>query len=134
MFPMQFLPVTSLYVALLALLLCALSVRVLLIRRELKVLIGDGGHARLQRASRVQANFAEYVPMALLLLMLLELRGHSAVVLHAYGSVLLVARAAHAIGVSRVNESVGWRIVGMASTFSLLGLGALVLLAQGVAR
>jgi uncharacterized protein len=133
MLAMRFVPITSFYVALLALLLCALSVRVILIRRELKVSIGDGGHPRLHRAMRVQGNFAEYVPMALLLLLLLELRGNSAIVLHAYGAVLLVARAAHAFGVRRVNESMGWRIAGIASTLSLLAAGALTLLVQGVA-
>jgi uncharacterized protein len=129
---MRFVPVTSVYVALLALLLCGLSIRVLRLRRRLQLLIGDGGDSVLRRAMRVQANFAEYVPMALLLLLLLELGGSSAIVLHGFGIALLIARAAHAIGVSRVDERVGWRIAGMSLTFSLLGLGAVALLARGV--
>lgn len=129
---MRSVPITSLYVALLALLLCVLSIRVLRLRRRLRVLIGDGGNPGLHRAMRVQANFAEYVPMALLLLLLLEMGGGSPIALHGFGIALLLARTAHAVGVSRVDERFGWRIAGMSLTFSLLGLGAAVLLVRGV--
>jgi uncharacterized protein len=121
-------PITSLYAALLALLLCALSVRVLRLRRQLKVKVGDGGHASLQRAIRVHGNLAEYLPMALLLLLLLELRGTPASALHAFGGLLTAARFAHAVGVSRVDERLGWRIAGVSVTLSLLIAGALGLL------
>src|SRR3546814_3661445 len=65
--------VTPLYAALCGLLLMVLSVRVILLRRELKVGLGDGDQPVLRRAIRVQANGAEYVPLALILLLLLEI-------------------------------------------------------------
>jgi uncharacterized protein len=40
------------------------------LRKQFKVLIGDAGHERLLRASRAHGNFAEYVPIALILLLL----------------------------------------------------------------
>ena len=54
--------ITSFYSALLALLFCALSLRTLLLRRKLRVAVGDAGNLQLLRAMRVHANFAEYVP------------------------------------------------------------------------
>src|SRR3546814_3776476 len=64
--------VTPLYAALCGLLLMVLSVRVILLRRAMKVGLGDGDQPVLRRAIRVQANCAEYVPLALILLLLLE--------------------------------------------------------------
>ena len=81
---------TGLYAALLALLYAALALRVVRLRIALKQPLGDGGHARLQRAVRVHAHFAEYVPLALLLLLLLELARLPAALLHGYGLLLLV--------------------------------------------
>jgi uncharacterized protein len=91
---------TGLYAALLALLYAALALRVVRLRVVLKQPLGDGGHARLQRAVRVHGHFAEYVPLALLLLLLLEMAALPAALLHGYGLLLLVSRAAHAIGVA----------------------------------
>jgi uncharacterized protein len=125
---MQAAPITSLYAALLALLFVGLSARTVRLRQQLKVLIGDGGHAQLARAARVHANFAEYLPMALLLLLLLEQASAPALGLHLFGSTLLLARAAHAIGVSRVDENLRWRIAGVSTTLTLLLGGALLLL------
>jgi uncharacterized membrane protein YecN with MAPEG domain len=61
-----------LYAGLLALWLVVLSLRVIQARRAARVSLGDGGNRALQRAIRGQANFAEYVPIALLLLLILE--------------------------------------------------------------
>ncbi len=82
------LSVTPLYAALLGFLLVYLSIRVIRLRRRLKVAIGGGGEAVIERAARVQANFSEYVPMALILLLLAEIQGGSPLVLHAIGLAL----------------------------------------------
>ncbi len=69
------LSVAPLYAALLGFLLVYLSIRVIRLRRRLKVAIGAGGEAAIERAARVQANFSEYVPIALILLLLAEIQG-----------------------------------------------------------
>ena len=69
------LSVAPLYAALLGFLLVHLSIRVIRLRRRLKVAIGVGGEAAIERAARVQANFSEYVPIALILLLLAEIQG-----------------------------------------------------------
>lgn len=119
---------TGLYAALLALLYAALALRVVRLRIALKQPLGDGGHARLQRAVRVHAHFAEYVPLALLLLLLLELARLPAALLHGYGLLLLASRMAHAIGVGRAPEHLGWRLAAMLITCNLLAGGAVLLL------
>ncbi len=68
------------YAALLALLFMVLSVRVMRERGRARVAIGTGGNIALERRIRVHGNFAEYVPLALLLLAFMELRGSAGVV------------------------------------------------------
>lgn len=126
--------IVPVYAALLAILFVALSVRVIGARRAGRIAIGSGGDAGLERRMRVQANFAEYVPFALLLLALAELRGASGLVLHGLCIVLLLGRCAHAWGVSNPREDLRFRMVGMIATFSVILLSALLLLGGAVLR
>jgi uncharacterized membrane protein YecN with MAPEG domain len=77
---------------------------------------------------RVQANFAEYVPLALILLGLAESLHTSRWLLHGFGLALLVGRLVHAIGVSRPNEWLRFRVTGIALTFTVLIAAALACL------
>ena len=116
--------VTSFYASLLALLFVPLCLRVIRRRRQVRVGVGDGGDPVLLRMQRVQGNFAEYVPFALLLTGLAEAQGLALEFVHALGATLLVARVLHAWGVSREPENLRWRVAGMALTFSVLVAGA----------
>lgn len=121
--------ILPLYAALLALLFVVLSVRTLLLRKNLQIGIGDAGNKQMQRAMRVHANFAEYVPLALLLLFLLEEIAAPIWLLHALGSSLLLGRLLHAYGVSQQKEDLRFRVSGMALTFTtLLGSAAYLLI------
>lgn len=124
--------VTSFYASLLALMFIGLSVRVILLRIRHKVGIGDGGVEILRRAARVQGNFAEYVPFALLLMLMIELNDGPDGVVHGMGLALLVGRIFHAYGVSPVQEHLLFRQMGMMLTFTVLtgGAVALILLAM----
>lgn len=116
------------YASLLVLLFIFLSVRVVRVGRSLQVSIGDAGDKRLLRAMRVQANFAEYVPIALFLLLALELQVFYPLALHLLGAILLVGRLLHAYGVSQAREQLGFRIAGMACTFAVMLLAAAILI------
>jgi uncharacterized membrane protein YecN with MAPEG domain len=59
--------VTPVYAAILALIFIALSVRTLQLRRQLNIAVGDKNDLQMLRSMRVHANFAEYVPLSLLL-------------------------------------------------------------------
>ena len=64
---------TPVYAAVLALLFLLLSAYAIVLRRRHAVALGDGDVGALQAAIRSHANFAEYVPLALLLMFFLEL-------------------------------------------------------------
>lgn len=121
-------PVTSLYAALLALLFLALSVLVIRQRLRARMALGLGEAEGLLRASRAHGNFAEYVPLLLVLLLLLELGGASGPLLHGLGAAVLLGRVLHAAGISRSPEQLRLRQAGMLLTFTPLAVAALALI------
>ncbi len=95
--------------------------------------IGTGGIAELERSIRVHANFAEYVPFALLLLAMAELRGLPAPVLHLLCGCLVVGRLLHAWSVSQPREDTRIRVSGMVLTHTaLIGSALALLFSRGV--
>jgi uncharacterized membrane protein YecN with MAPEG domain len=116
------------YAAILALLYVGLSVRTLRLRRRLHIAIGDAGNQAMLRAMRVHSNFAEYVPLAVLLLAFVEGTGAHPIFVHVLALALLAGRAAHAFGVSQLKENYAYRVFGMATTLSTIGIAALYLL------
>lgn len=130
--------VTPLYAALCGILLIMLSLRVIRLRGRHQVSLGDGGHPDLQAAIRAQGNFAEYAPLALLLLFLLEASREAPFwALHLLGAALFLGRALHAWGVlssaPRSRPKPG-RPVGMVLTFSMLLIAAVWLLVVALGR
>jgi hypothetical protein len=127
------LPATSLYAALLAGLFVYLSIRVIGARRRYRVALGTP-HRMVERSARAHGNFAENVPMALILLGLNEGMGMPAAFVHALGTVLVAGRALHAWGISQEPEVFRFRVAGMALTFAVLGVAAAALLGLVLAR
>ena len=95
---MVFPTLTAIYAAVLALIYFALSLWVVAGRAQYRVMHGDGDRDPLQRRIRSHANFAEYVPIILLLVGLLEAGGGGRVMIQALLLVLVVARIMHPIG------------------------------------
>lgn len=93
--------ITGLYAGLCGLLLLALAVRIIRLRWKFRVGTGDGGERVLAKAIRVHGNATEYVPIALLLMLLAELGGATAGLLHGCGATLVAARVLHAAGRSK---------------------------------
>lgn len=119
------LPITLLFASVLALIFLALSVVVVRGRFLHRVSIGAGGKLPLERAMRIHANFAEYVPLALILLGLLEISGHRPGFLYALGTVLVVARILHIVGMSLPKAPNPFRMFGMLGTWGVLLVEAL---------
>ena len=117
-----------LYAALSALLLVWLSARVIQGRVVFKVDIGDGGNEEMQRRIRVQANFIEYVPLALILIYFVQQAGYSIWIVHALGITLIVARVLHAMGLGSSSGVSKGRFLGASATFLLLLAGAVLTL------
>jgi hypothetical protein len=120
--------VTPVYATLLGLLFIALSVRTIRLRRKHQVAVGDGNNSELRRAMRVHANFAEYVPLALLLILFVELDGTPKWWVHALAIALVCGRMAHAWGVSQTKENFRYRVSGMVLTFGVIATAGLTIL------
>ena len=127
-------PITGLYASLLTPLFLLLAIRVIRARRGARVAVGDGGNALLMRRMRVHANFAEYVPIALILMALAESLGTTPWLLHGLGVALVGGRLAHAYGMSQPQEKFGFRVTAMVVTFWMLGIAALACLWGALAR
>ncbi|MDJ0926412.1 MAG: MAPEG family protein [Gammaproteobacteria bacterium] len=112
--------ITGIYASLFALLLIALSARVIRLRRGFQVGIGTGGKEELARAIRVQGNFTEYVPLALILLGIAESLAAPTWLLHLAGVTLLVGRLIHAQGLSSAPGRTPGRFYGMVLTYTTM--------------
>ncbi|MDC0948075.1 MAPEG family protein [Gammaproteobacteria bacterium] len=117
---------TPLYAGLLTLLYLWLTRQAISRRRRVRVAVGDGDDMALRRRVRAHGNFCEYVPLALLLLLLLELQGLAVSWLHALGIALLLGRLLHAWGISQQREPLKLRVGGMVLTLAVLVVAALV--------
>ncbi|NDY95967.1 MAPEG family protein [Wenzhouxiangella limi] len=124
--------ITLFYAGLSGLILLALSYQVVSLRRRFQVGLGSGEQPELERVIRVHANFCEYAPLALILLLALEGSGAlPAAVLHLLGLALVVGRFLHAWGLSRTGGVSRGRFVGTLLTWMMLLAGSL--LAVGMA-
>jgi uncharacterized protein len=122
--------ITGLYAAIAALMIVFFAVRVTLRRRTLKVGIGNGGDAILAQRVRVHANAAEYLPIALLLLLILELNQTQPLLLHVFGCLLILGRLFHAYGLSTSAGVTPGRGIGIALTWGTMAVMALLLIWQ----
>lgn len=118
------LSISMLYAGLLTLLFFALSVNIIRLRWRDRVGLGTGDSQDLKVAVRIHGNFAEYVPLLLILMVLMELQGASTALLHGLGAALFVARVCHALGLT-LSVGPSWaRTVGVLGTFAVLLLQA----------
>lgn len=112
--------ITPIYVALLAILFLFLSFKTIKVRKRLQIGVGTGDNPELLRAMRVHANFSEYVPITLILILSVELlKGHF-ILMHCLGAALLIGRVLHAYGVSQSKENLKFRVSGMLLTFATM--------------
>jgi uncharacterized protein len=116
---------TLLFAGVCALFQCVLTVLVIARRAQSGVTLMDGGDDRLLRRIRAHGNFTETVPMALLLMALLEQGGLAAPWLWALGTSLLLGRALHAW--SLLTTGTLWsRSGGMVLTIAVLSIAGVM--------
>lgn len=121
-------PVTALYAGLHGLLAVVLANFVLYVRLR----PGKVAEWQPDAALRVQANFIENVPIALLLLLVLEMQGAPVEVLHAAGMSLFIFRLLHAYGLGRYEGANYPRLIGAQGTFVLISVLAIAAIASAV--
>jgi uncharacterized membrane protein YecN with MAPEG domain len=115
---------TIIYAGLLGLLLLVLSFNVMYnwVRVTGK---GQATDRDMRRAERVLSSFVEYVPIGLILLTLIELRGAPPFIIHALGTTLVVARLLHAYGSNPIKGSGFMRFLGSQLTFLMVAIASL---------
>ena len=125
--------VSMITAGLLGILLLFLSGHVIAGRVKFKIDIGDGGNEQMRQRVRAQANFTEYVPLALLLIILVEVGKIGPGWLPAALAVtLVVARLWHAQGLlSSPGRSTG-RFMGTNLTALVILVGAVAALGRGL--
>lgn len=117
--------ITGIYAAILGLIFVFLSIRVVKTRRRHRIALGYGEATELVRNARVHGNFAEYVPLSLLLIYFLEISLAPSGLVHGLGIVLIISRCVHAYGVSQVDEDHRFRVTGMSGTFAVIVIASL---------
>jgi len=115
---------TLLYAGMLGLLLVILSFNVM--QNWMRV-TGKGLQTDrdMRRAERVLSSFVEYVPLALILLTLIELKGSPAFVIHILGGVLVAARVLHAFGSNDFAGAGLMRFLGAQLTFLVVTVSSM---------
>ena len=119
---------TAPFAGVLGLLLVALSLNVVRHRRRARVSIGDGADRGLEQAIRTQANCAEYAPIGIVALALVELSDGAAWMVVTLGLMLVTGRVMHAYGFGRTPQIMILRQLGMVLTLTMLALSAIWLL------
>jgi uncharacterized protein len=114
------LKITVLAAAALTLIFIRLSFAVIRLRRSNAVALGSGGNLELERAIRAHANFAEYVPLGLILIGCLEINGAPAWLVAIPAMTLTIGRWIHAKGINEPPPNFTNRIRGMQFTFGTL--------------
>jgi len=112
------LSITPFYIALLGILFLPFTLRVGLYRVKNNISIGDGQDDELIKRNRGQGNFIETVPLAVMLILLMELLGASSTWLHALGVLLVGGRLLHYLGITGLGPFI-CRPIGMFSTLSI---------------
>jgi uncharacterized membrane protein YecN with MAPEG domain len=111
------LQMVAFYAAINALIMLVLAMLVTRARVRTRTEIGDGADPAMLGPLRAHANNTEYVPMAILLLLVLYALGANLIVIHAVGGTLTLGRILHAFGLSRNVGTSAPRFLGMIFTW-----------------
>ncbi|BDU39820.1 MAPEG family protein [Vibrio nigripulchritudo] len=120
--------ITGIYLSILTFVYITLSARTITARKQTKIAVGAGESKKLLRASRAHANFAEYVPLTIILLFAIEYLDGNGYFLHIAGALLVLGRVVHAYGISQLKEQLNFRVFGMLCTFICMALSSCYLL------
>lgn len=123
---------SPLYLALCALIYVFLTMYVVRQRVAARTTLGDGGDKELRKRIRAHGNFAEFVPLMLILLVVCELQGAPAFAIHILGLLIVASRLGHAFFLTRTPEVIATRQLTMGSTLLLIIVMALGLLGHAI--
>lgn len=109
--------ITPFYTGFFGIMLVILSWRVTKLRLKYEGKMSETGHSEMTAAVRAQGNLVEYIPMALLLMWMLEEMHFSPWMLHGLGILLVAARLLHIHGLSDPSRAGPGRKLGTRLTW-----------------
>jgi uncharacterized membrane protein YecN with MAPEG domain len=123
--------VTLITAGMLGLLLLVLGIRIVQLRMQTRISLGDGDNPELLTRVRAHGNAAEWIPIGLILLFLAEqsLGSHWAVITLA--ALLVLGRLLHPFGLANRAPNAA-RSLGMVLTWIAVGLLAILVLLRGL--
>ena len=125
--------ITAFFAGLLGLGYILLTANVIRTRRAASVNLGDGGNELLTRRIRAHGNFAEYVPIALILMAFAEIGGAPSFLIYLLGVALVLGRLMHGFALSTLTRRPAARVAGMILTLLAIGVAAVTCLIVAIA-
>lgn len=124
------LPITALFAGISTLIYLRLTLTVVRLRRLYRIPIGAGNNKELQAAINSHSNFAQYVPLSIILIALCEIQNIPKILLAITAICIILGRLIHiqAITNAKLTNPIPFRVIGMRLTlFPLLGLAILLI-------
>ncbi len=122
---MDTLPVTLVLAGAAAIYLVLISFPIANRRRATQLSAGDGGDEKFNRLIRAQANFAEYTPLAIIVIGLIEMNGFAQIFVCSLAAAFAAGRLLHLVGM--LGPVLPARALGMILTFGVLLVGGAAL-------
>ena len=104
--------ITALYAGILGLMSIGIAGIAGRLRGQTKISIGSGGNQEMLLAMRRHSNFIETVPLALILIAVLEMASAPILAIHGFGIALVVFRLCHAFGLKPDTIQGAGRVIG----------------------
>lgn len=117
--------ITAFYAAVLALVFLVLTGAVIAGRLNKQIALGTNNDKDMTKRVRAHANFAEFVPFALLLLMMAEMQAAPLWAVHMAGIMLVFGRVFHARGINHAHSAHWHRRFGALLTYIVILAAAL---------
>lgn len=101
-------------------------------RGKLGVSIGDAGDPALTLNNRRHLNWVEHVPIAIILIGIIEANGAPKLMIHVLGGLLVIARIIHPIGLRAETMAHPLRFLGAMTTMLVTLVAAVFAIWQGL--
>lgn len=112
--------ITPLTASLLTIIFMIISIKIIKLRHQYKISLGSSGHEDLEKVIRAHGNFAEYTPIALILMLCAEANKANWIILLILALLFILGRTLHAYAFIFNKQHFKFRVRGMVLTFSVL--------------
>ncbi len=124
--------ITALTAGVLAIIYLAMTIWVIMARVKYRIDLGHGDNKDLHMRIRAHANFAEYVPICLIVMFFVEAGGGPRWLVLAMGAALVLGRLAHVYGVGMIEKPGLGRLAGTFATNTVMLVGGVVLILRAL--